>query len=360
MALFRRGGSGIWHMSFMYRGEQVRRSTETTDRKLAQRIHDKVKGEIAEKRWFEKLPGEEKTFREMLEKYMNEHSARNKAPRSHIRDKSLANHLLASFEDFTLVDITPKLIAEYKTNRRAEGASPRTVNYELTLMGHAFNLAIKEWEWCKENPVRKVSKERVSNLRERWLTLKEEETLLRESPKWLQEMITFAINTGLRQGEILNLQWAQVDLFRKTMVILEQKNKGKDTLPLNEKALEVLKARAKVRHIKSNCVFYRANGTSIDASNLRRTFYSATRKAQIEDFHWHDLRHTFATRLVQAGVDIYTVQKLGRWKNISMVMRYAHHYPESLRAGIEVLDRVKEKVSTNLAQSDGKGEVSNV
>jgi integrase len=347
-------------MSFIYQGEQVRRSAETTDRKLAQRIYDKIKGEIAESRWFEKLPGEEKPFREMMEKYLNEHSARNKAPRSHIRDRSLTDHLLASFGDFTLVDITPKLITEYKTKRREEGASPRTVNYELTLMGHAFNLAIREWEWCKENPVRKVSKERVNNLRERWLTLKEEEALLKESPKWLQEMIAFSINTGLRQGEILNLQWPQIDLFRKTMTILEQKNKGKDTLPLNEKALEVLKAIAKVRHIKNNYVFYSANGTPIDASNLRRIFYSATRKAQIEDFHWHDLRHTFATRLVQAGVDIYTVQKLGRWKNISMVMRYAHHYPESLRAGIETLDRFGEKVSTNLAQSHGKQEISSI
>jgi len=353
MGLFKRGGSGIWHMSFVYRGEQVRRSTETTNRKLAQRIYDKVKGEIAERRWFEKLPGEEKTFGEMMEKYLNGHSARNKAPRSHIRDKSLANHLLASFKDLLLLDITPKLIAEYKTKRREEGASPRTVNYELTLMSHAFNLAIKEWEWCKENPVRKVSKEKVNNLRERWLTLEGEESLLKESPKWLQEMIVFSINTGLRQGEILNLQWPQIDLFRKTMAILEQKNKGKDTLPLNEKALEVLKARVKVRPIKNNYVFYTVNGTPFDASNLRRIFYSARDRAKIDDFHWHDLRHTFATRLIQAGVDIYTVQKLGRWKNISMVMRYAHHYPESLRAGIEVLDKVRKKVSTNLAQSNG-------
>jgi integrase len=360
MGLYKRGRSGIWWMSFIYRGEQVRQSTETIDRKLAQRIYDKVKGEIAENRWFEKLPGEEKTFGEMMEKYLNGHSAMNKAPSSHIRDKSLANHLLASFEGLTLIDITPKLIAEYKTKRREEGASPRTVNYELTLMSHAFNLAIKEWEWCKENPVRKVSKERVNNLRVRWLTLEEEEALLKESPRWLQEMIAFSINTGLRQGEILNLQWPQIDRFRKTMTIFEQKNKGKDTLPLNEKALEVLKARTKVRHIKNNYVFYSANGTPIDASNLRRIFYSATQKAQIEDFHWHDLRHTFATRLVQAGVDIYTVQKLGRWKNISMVMRYAHHYPESLRSGIVVLDRFREKVSTNLAQSDEKQEVSSV
>ena len=84
----------------------------------------------------------------------------------------------------------------------------------------------------------------------------------------------------------------------------------------------------------------------MDARNLLRVFYPVMRKEDVKNFRFHDLRHTFATRLVQAGVDIYTVQKLGRWKTISMVMRYAHHHPESLRAGVEILDRVPLGVST--------------
>lgn len=78
-------------------------------------------------------------------------------------------------------------------------------------------------------------------------------------------------------------------------------------------------------------------------------------KGRGETFPFHDLRHTFATRLVQAGVDIYTIQKLGRWKTISMVMRYAHHHPESLRAGVEILDRVPTGVSTNLYMDPASG-----
>lgn len=222
-------------------------------------------------------------------------------------------------------------------------------------MSHSFNLAIKEWEWLKDNPVRKVSREKVDNIRERWLTLEEEERLLDASPKWLQELIIFSLETGLRQSEALNLQWPQVDLFRKTFTILEQKNRRKDTLPLNERALEVLKAKARIRHIKTNYVFYSRNGTRIDARHLLRAFYSATKKANLENLRWHDLRHTFATRLVQAGVDLYSVQKLGRWKTIQMVMRYAHHYPESLRGGVEILDKVRKEFSTNLAQSNEKG-----
>lgn len=91
-----------------------------------------------------------------------------------------------------------------------------------------------------------------------------------------------------------------------------------------------------------------------------RAFYVAIQKTGIENLRFHDLRHTFATRLVQNGVDIYTVQKLGRRKNISMVMRYAHHHPESLRSGVEVLDRIGEKFSTILAQSREEGITVNV
>ena len=354
MGLYKRGK--VWHMSFVYKNRRYRKSTETEDRRLAQRIYDRVKGEIAEGKWFERLPGEEKTFAEMMEKYLREYSARNKAPKSYIRDKSLADHLLDSFGDLTLTEITSNLISDYKTKRRDEGAAPKTVNNELMLMNHAFNLAIKEWEWIKENPVSKVSKEKFNNLIERWMTYEEEENLLRHSIEWLRPILILGIETGLRQSELLNLQWPQVDLFKKTLTILEQKNKSKDTLPLSEKALEMLKARVKVRHIKSNFVFFNGNGNRIDARDLLRAFYSATKRAGLQGLRWHDAtRHTFATRLVQGGTDIYTVQKLGRWKTISMVQRYAHHYPESLRPGIGILDRMRKESVTNQSQSNEKG-----
>jgi integrase len=93
----------------------------------------------------------------------------------------------------------------------------------------------------------------------------------------------------------------------------------------------VLKARAKFRTLKSDYVFFNGAGNRMDAPDLLRVFYPVMRKADVTRFRFHDLRHTSATRPVQAGADIYTVQKLGRWKTISMVMRYAHHYPESLR-----------------------------
>jgi integrase len=359
MGLYKRGP--VWWMSFMCSGTRYRQSTETADKKLARKILDKVRGEIVEGKWFEKLPGEEKTFKGMMERYMRGHSARNKTPKSHSRDKSLQDHLVAYFKDLYLAEISPKLIANYKTRRREEGAAPQTINNELSLMSHAFSLAIKEWEWLRDNPVKKVSKEKVNNLVERWLTQEEEKNLLTSSPNWLRQIISFAINTGLRLSEILDLKWSRVDLFRKTVTILEdQKNQGRDILPLSEGALTVLKERAGVRRDETELVFCSRNGTRIGSRNLQRAFYSALKKSGIEKLRFHDLRHTFATRLIQAGVDLYTVQKLGRWKSISMVMRYAHHYPESLRSGVNALDRVRTSSVTNMSQYKEQGVTANV
>ena len=117
-------------------------------------------------------------------------------------------------------------------------------------------------------------------------------------------------------------------------------------LPLNGKAMEILKARSSVRQLREGYVFLNQNGGRINATNLIRAFRTVCDKARVTRFRFHDLRHTFATRLVQAGVDLYTVQKLGRWKSISMVERYAHHCPESLRPGVEALDTF----ITNLSQ----------
>jgi len=349
MGIFRRGG--IWWMRFTYNGAQVRRSTETADRKLAQRIYDKIKGEVAEGKWFERLPGEDFTFGELIDKYLSEYSSVNKAASSHKRERSIAKNLKSHFKDFIVTGISSKDISDYKIKRRGEGASPRTINYELAIMSHAFNIAIRDWEWLKENPVKKVSREKEKNKLERWLTMEEEERLLDASPKWLCDIMAFAINTGFRQSEILDLKWFQIDFERRTVTISEQKNKGVDTLPLNETVMQLLRDRVVMVGDTGEYVFPNKNNDRKGNRLLMKAFYTALKKSDVKKFRFHDLRHTFATRLVQNGVDLYTVQKLGRWKTISMVMRYAHHYPESLRSGIEVMDKVNQKkISTNLAQ----------
>ena len=185
------------------------------DRKLAERIYHSVLGKIAEGKWFDRLPGEDTTFRDMMDRYLTEHTDRNKALSSQRRDRGMSERLSEFFGDMMLSAIRPRLIADYKSKRRLDGVSPKTINNELTLMSHAFTLCVKEWELVRDNPVKRVSREKVRNHMARWLTVEEENRLLDASPPWLQQLIVFAVSTGLRHREVLHLQWPEVDLFTK-------------------------------------------------------------------------------------------------------------------------------------------------
>ena len=356
MGLFKRGS--VWWMSFIYQGKQIRRSTETEDGKLAKRIYDKVKGEIAEGKWFEKLPGEEKTFKEMMERYMEEHSRPKKA--SAERDEASLLHLYPFFEKHYVADVTPALINEYKAKRRQEGAAPATINREIALMKHGFSLALKLWEWVRDNPVLRVPMEKEPPARDRWLAYEEEEKLLAASPRWLREIIVFAVETGSRRQEILSLEWQDADLFKKVVTIFGKKTRERRSIPLTLRALGVLmereKIRTKVRSLSQDLVFTHPPGRKVNIYTLRWVFEGVVEKAAIRDLRFHDLRHTFASRLAQNGRQRYTVQKLMGHTSFSTTQRYAHHFVESLRKGIESLETSRqereEKSITNLAQFD--------
>lgn len=362
MGLYKR--DTVWWMTFSFKGNQVRRSAETTDRKLAEKIYAKVLTQVTEGKWFDKPLHEDKTLSDLFERYINEYTVMNKAERTIRQDRGFAKNMLEFFGDALLSEITPNRISSYKAHLRAKGLSAATINMQRGVLSHVFKKAVREWEWVKENPVEKVSRERIRNARDRWLTIEEANKLLnacviyatgRGNIKvphyWLQEIVFFDLNTGMRMDEVLSLEWPHVDLFRKTVTVIRSKNGEKRTIPLNQKAFELLKTKTKARDILSKYVFASEVGTKINSGNLRRSFYNALERAEITDFRFHDLRHTFATRLAQAGVDLYKIAKLLGHKDIKMTQRYSHHYPESLRDGVEVLD----KIITILSQSNEKG-----
>lgn len=341
----------VWWMSFIYQGRQIRRSTGTTDKRLADAILSKVKVQIAEGQFFEVREERERTFREMMDRYLKERSV-GKSPKSALRDRGALNHLLPVFGELVLANITPKRLAGYKAQRRLEQAAPATINKELQLVRHAFNLAMREWEWCRENPMHRVSMEPVRNEVDRWLTPNEEERLMAASSPWLREVIVFALNTGMRQGEILNLQWQDVDFTRSTLVVMKSKNGTRRTIPLNAKVYELLASKQGATGASQGRVFTTPLGNPLKVRFLVREFCDARNRAGIPDFRFHDLRHTFATRLVQRGIDLYKVQRLLGHKTSHMTQRYAHHSPESLREGVNVLNVAgQERHSTNLART---------
>lgn len=352
MGLYKRGQT--WWMSFSYNGKQVRRSTETDNKKVAEKIYHKVMTEVAEGKWFEKPQGEGKTFGEMMEKYMDEHSVLKK--RSTSRDTASLKHLLPFFNHYTMTVLAqrPDLINRYKVERLKSGAAPSTINRELALMKHAFSLAVREWQWVDSNPVKKTSMEKEPPPKDRWLTDDEEKSLLSALPLWSRDVVLFAVDTGCRRGEILALLWKCVDLQKRVVTIFGQKTGEWRGIPLTKRMHEILSARStamKVRPLTNDVVFTNPSGMPLNIHELRWSFEEALKKACIEELRFHDLRHTFATRLAQNGVDLFTIQKLLGHKSYATTQRYAHHYTESLRRGISVLDEHIKNEQVNLAVS---------
>ena len=236
--VFKRGK--IWWMRFSHHRQQIRRSTGATTKKGALEFERKVLNALGGATQTPDLNQHSWTFKDLMIRYLTEHSKATKRPSSYRRDQSLAAHLVKTFGEQRLQDIRPAMVVAYKTRRRMEGAAPRTINLELGLMRHALNKALKEYEWVNKNPVVQVSRERVTNTLERWLREDEEQRLLVAAPSWLQDLVIFALNTGLRQGEIINLHWDMVrSVPGKLSRLTEQKNQAIDTLPLNQRALEV-------------------------------------------------------------------------------------------------------------------------
>ena len=188
MGLFRR--NKVWWMTFIHQGQQVRRSTGTTDRRLAEAILGKIRVKIVEGRFFDTLEAKDHTFNDMMDRYLKERSI-TKAPASRQRDEQCLAHLRDAFGPLTLAEITPKLLAAYKAKRR-ETAKPATVNKELGLVRHGFNVAIREWEWCRDNPVCRVSMGKVNNARVRYCDDETLATIYQACPTWLQPIVMLA------------------------------------------------------------------------------------------------------------------------------------------------------------------------
>ena len=248
--------------------------------------------------------------------------------------------------------ITPAQIAGYKLQRRNKGISAKTINNELGFCKHAFNLAIREWEWFKDNPFTKVSMEKLPQPRVRYLIGEEFERLYQACNDRLKPIILIAVNTGMRQDNILSLTWQIVDLNRGVITLEHTKNGERLGLPMNETVKRLLSELNKVRHINCDYVFHKA-GNRLSATTVQHSFQRTCKKAGIQDFRFHDLRHTFASWLVQKGVSLYEVQKLLGHKTLAMTMRYVHLAPDNLRTAINSLNDTETGIKTGIAVDAG-------
>jgi integrase len=331
MTLYKRSSSPYWWIKLAPIAGELRplyRSTGTANKRQAQRLHDKLKTE----RWEQSNLGVKpsRTWDDAAAKWVEE----TQHKRTRDWDRSMLKWLEPHLGGRDLASINRELIDAVKT-ARAKGVKPATVNRYMALVRAILRRACHEWEWIDRVP--KVGLLRDGAARIRSLTLDEFVRLISELPEHLADMACFSVATGLRQGNVTKLQWRQVSLERRHLWISadQHKNGRAHAVPLNEAAMEVLLRRQgdHPTHV------FTYEGKPIVQVNTK-AWRNALKRAGIDDFRWHDLRHTFATWHREAGTPTHELQRLGGWKTQSMVERYAHVAPEGLQLAASRLDNL--------------------
>jgi integrase len=313
MKLYQRGQ--VWYLTFYVRGKRVQESTGTSNRRKAEkfyalRLSEVERGEFAQ--------SARMTLARFGQQYLD-YAKANK--RSWLRDQQIMKHLNTAMGTAQMGDIGALQIERYKLNRLKESASAATVNREVALLKHMFNVA-EHWQlFSGRNPVKGVKFLQEDNVQIRSPSEAEEEELLQCCSPYLQDLVTFAINTGLRLGEILNLKWEEVDLENAVIKMLVRRNRRMLEVPLNDTALAVVNGWYGLR--KCEYVFYNPE-TGGQWRDLWLGLKKACRKAGLNDVTWHTFRHTFASRLTRNGADLVTVKELLGHSSVSVTMRYAH------------------------------------
>ena len=340
MSLFKRGKT--WWIRFTAPGgERIRCSAATEDKTQAQEFHDKLKAEA----WRVSKVGEKPkyTWDEAAYKWLmeTEHKA------SHKQDAQQIAWIQQFFRGRLLSKITREMIAEVGEIKRKE-TSPSTANRYLTLIRAILRRATLDWEWIDKAPYIRLYKEPKRRIR--WISPHQVIILLNELPEHLVDLVKFSLSTGLRKRNVTELEWSQVDLLRNVAWIHADQAKGRKSIhvSLNSTALEVLEKQIGKHPVR----VFTYNGRPITQTNTR-AWRKALIRAGIEDFRWHDLRHTWASWLAQGGVPLNVIQEMGAWESTEMVKRYAHLAPEQFRKHAEVVD-VLLLPDTNLTQSENQ------
>jgi integrase len=213
------------------------------------------------------------------------------------------------------------------------GSKPATVNRVLSTVRALFRMARDEWQWIDTFPKIRLLSGEVE--RDRWLTHSEAECLIRHCPPHLAALVRFALATGCRASEITGLEWKRVDLDRKTAWLNQTKNGTPRGVPLNEDAIEVL--REQIGKSLTHCFTFRGERWKWQVTNT--AWHHALAAAGIENFRFHDLRHTWASWHRQAGTSCDELKDLGGWKTRSMVDRYAKYATENLLSAASRIER---------------------
>jgi len=227
--------------------------------------------------------------------------------------------------DYTLADVTPALIVQCR-DELGKKRAPATVVRYMAALSHAYTIAVNEWEWVSDSPMRKVKKPKEARGRARFLDDDERERLLeacaKSSNEYLHICVTLALSTGMRLGELMGLKWPDVNLAKHFLILHETKNGERRRVPITGYAHDLLVEHSKVRRLDTDLIFPSKNPDK--PVDLRKSFGGALKQAEITDFRWHDLRHCTASYLAMNGASLAEIAEILGHKTLQMVKRYAH------------------------------------
>ncbi|MDR5019812.1 site-specific integrase [Yersinia rochesterensis] len=377
--MFRRGS--VWYADFTAPdGKRVKQSLGTEDKRQAQELHDRLKSE----QWRIERLGDfpDVTFDDACLRWLEEKAHK----KSLDADKGRIGFWLIHFQGVLLKSISEAKIyaavskmtnRKHRDNWESKASSLRkrgdvvepfvevpvsisTKAKHLALMKAIMRAAERDWKWIERGPVIKVPQERGKRVR--WLEPHEAIRLINECSEPLKSIVVFALATGLRRSNIVDLQWQDVDLQRKVAWIHPEESKSGQAIgvALNDTACRLL--RDQVGNHKKWVFVHQKSSTKSDgtkAAEVRKmrvdgntAWRLALKRAGIDNFRFHDLRHTWASWLVQAGVPLTVLQEMGGWESIEMVQRYAHLAPRHLSAHAKQIDSIFDGHVPNSSHSD--------
>ena len=323
--------NGNYFIQYYADGKNVRRKVGSS-KGLAEIALKKIKVAIAEGRYLDIKKEQKVKFENFADEYIKTHSKTNNKSWEQT-DLHTVKCLKAFFSGKYLYDITPQMVEQFKAKRVTE-VKPATTNRALALLKSIFNKAIAWNKFNGRNPVKgiKFYKEQP---RIRFLEREEITKLIDNCTEPLKSIIIIALNTGMRRGEIFNLKWHDIDFSRGIISLYQTKNGEQRKVPMNE---QVKKTIIAVRKTPDSPYIF-CNKEKRPYCDIRKSFFTACEKSGITDFHFHDLRHTFASQLVMSGIDLNTVRELLGHKTIEMTLRYSHLSPDFKKQAVEVLGK---------------------
>ncbi len=283
-------------------------------------------------RRFGKSPKAGLTFKELAERYESYYLPRLKRGDA---KKETMDLMIKQFGGYKVAAFNSSILERYQNEKIVNGKlAPATVNRHIANIKAMFTWGCERGFVSKEvnEDVHKVKMLPENNARLRYLTRAEADTLLEKCADYIRPIVTVALYTGMRKGEIMRLKWIQVDLTNR-VILLDQndtKNKSRREIPLNQTVVDTLSGL--IRNTENDRVFWNV------PAYWRKAFSGALRRSRINDFKFHDLRHTFCSWLAQAGVPLKTIMELAGHKSLAMTNRYAHLAPDNRKDAVNLLD----------------------